>query len=73
MGKMHIYKVLYFFGEFLHYLSYNITCNKEGVNLYVLVNHGMVVRQWYTVPVLGTYGRAILIEMKRSECYFTNQ
>lgn len=53
MGKMHIYKVLYFFGEFLHYLSYNITCNKEGVNLYVLVNHGMVVRQWYTVPVLG--------------------
>lgn len=50
---MRIYKVLYFFGEFLHYLSYNITCNKEGVNLYVLVNHGMVVRQWYTVPVLG--------------------
>lgn len=53
MGNPCIYKFLYFSGELLHCLSYHKTRNKKGVNLYVLVNHRMVVRQCYAVPVLG--------------------
>lgn len=45
-----MYKVLYFSGDLSRYFSYLTTCNKDGVNLGVLVNDRIVMRQWYAVP-----------------------